>query len=30
MQISLLKHAKFNRIMLKKCDNKEKLVLLKM
>ena len=30
MQMSLLKHVKFNRIMLKKCDVKEKLTLLKM
>ena len=30
MQISLSKNAKLNRIMLKKCDIKEKLILLKM
>ena len=29
MQMSLLRHVKLNRIMLKKCDVKEKLVLLK-
>ena len=29
MQISLSKHAKLNRVMLKKCDIKEKLILLK-
>ena len=30
MQMSLLKHVKLNRIMLKKCEIKEKLILLKM
>ena len=30
MQMSLLRHVKLNRIMLKKCDVKEKSVLLKM
>ena len=30
MQMSLSRHAKFNRIMLKKCDVKEKSALLKM
>ena len=29
MQMSLLRHVKFNRIMLKKCDIKKTLALLK-
>ena len=30
MQMSLLRYVKLNRVMLKKCDVKEKLTLLKM
>ena len=30
MQMPLSRHVKLNRIMLKKCDVKEKLTLLKM